>query len=133
MGGLGEVLIGNRNVGFLRYWTMGNIPLYVLAAPMLVVLIKSAMWGITLPRPDSRIMVFAVPQLLLAVAAITNYHTQVILRLSSGNFVWYWWVATMLTAGAKAGERDWGMWIVRWMVVYSCIQTVLFAGFLPPA
>jgi GPI mannosyltransferase 2 len=123
-----------RNVGFLRYWTPGNIPLFLLAAPMLTILIKSAWWGIRLPRPDARIMVFAIPQLLLAVAAITNYHTQIILRLSSGNFVWYWWIATLLSAPlAAGGKKNWSPWVVRWMVIYSCIQTVLFAGFLPPA
>ncbi|KAJ4413580.1 ER membrane glycoprotein subunit of the GPI transamidase complex-like protein [Neurospora sp. IMI 360204] len=31
------------NVGFLRYWTLPNIPLFLLAAPMLAILVKSAL------------------------------------------------------------------------------------------
>ncbi|KAK3401573.1 GPI mannosyltransferase 2 [Sordaria brevicollis] len=31
------------NVGFLRYWTLPNIPLFLLAAPMLTILVKSGL------------------------------------------------------------------------------------------
>lgn len=73
----------------------------------------------------------AVPQLLLAVLAISSYHVQIITRLSSGCVVWYWWVADMVCQGNN-NERL-GRWIVGWMVVYAVVQGVLFVGFLPPA
>ncbi|KAI9753883.1 MAG: 60S ribosomal protein L8B [Chaenotheca gracillima] len=34
------------NVGFLRYWTLSNLPLFLLASPMLVIMSLSAVWAI---------------------------------------------------------------------------------------
>ncbi|KAI9846257.1 MAG: ER membrane glycoprotein subunit of the GPI transamidase complex-like protein [Sclerophora amabilis] len=34
------------NVGFLRYWTVSNLPLFGLAAPMLALMFQSAIWAI---------------------------------------------------------------------------------------
>lgn len=43
----------NRNVGFLRYWTLPNIPLFLLAAPMLAILVKSALDQLSQRSPPS--------------------------------------------------------------------------------
>ncbi|KAK1775088.1 GPI mannosyltransferase [Copromyces sp. CBS 386.78] len=40
------------NVGFFRYWTLPNIPLFLLAAPMLAILVKSALDQLS-QRPPS--------------------------------------------------------------------------------
>lgn len=113
-----------RNVGFLRYWSVSNMPLFLLAAPMLYIMIRSAIWGWTMaPGPRMRrpvnserrndlpssvspatgliatrelIGCFALPQFVLAMLALTSYHVQIINRLSSGYPVWYWWLATMI-------------------------------------
>ncbi|KJZ74585.1 GPI mannosyltransferase 2 [Hirsutella minnesotensis 3608] len=131
------------NVGFLRYWTINQIPLFLLASPMLVILIvsgfavlrdptsgiKSLKAG---PGQDYRIFAraLAASQTLVALLAITNYHVQVITRLSSGYPVWYWWVAGCLMDEKR---QSWGRAIVIFMVMYAGIQGVLFASFLPPA
>src|SRR5436305_15303979 len=44
---------------------------------------------------------FAIPQFLLTVLALTNYHVQIIMRISSGYVVWYWWLATIVTQQKK--------------------------------
>lgn len=131
---------GNRNVGFLRYWTVPNLPLFLLAAPMLVILAKSGMEqlrGRRLPTADNsaesaRLLSFvrsaAAAQVVLAVLAATTYHVQIIARISSGYPVWYWWLAGSLIRGEKSGSR-----IVMFMVMYASIQGALFASFLPPA
>lgn len=75
-----------------------------------------------------RSMVFA--QVLLVGLAITNYHVQIITRLSSGYPAWYWWVAACLRSPKT---RDVGSGLVVFMVMYALIQAVLFASFLPPA
>lgn len=75
-----------------------------------------------------RSMVFA--QVLLVGLAITNYHVQIITRLSSGYPAWYWWVAACLRSSKTRGI---GSWMVVFMVMYALIQAVLFASFLPPA
>ena len=80
----------------------------------------------------------AIPQLLLAVLALTTYHVQIITRISSGYLVWYWWIALELCripsrSSSQAQLWDQTKWIVRWMVIYAVVQGGLFSSFLPPA
>jgi len=129
----------SRDVGFLKYWTPNQIPLFLLAAPMLTLLIKSGteLMGesnLSLRATDSqgRILVrtLAGMQTLLAVLAITNYHVQIISRLSSGYPAWYWWVASYLMDKKRSSL---GYGIVVFITMYAAIQGGLFASFLPPA
>jgi phosphatidylinositol glycan class V len=82
---------------------------------------------------------FALPQLILAVTAATNFHVQVINRLSSGYPIWYLAVAgwVIVQHGRRSQNKAiaWKspQWIFRGMVVYALIQGALFANFLPPA
>ena len=115
-----------RGVGFLKYWTLSNLPLFLLAAPMLYILLNSSYWAwrvdtfmIAVPSeqrskiysgkvtwtsatgPDLHIdsaiaRCFAIPQVVLAALALTSYHVQIINRLSSGYPVWYWWLASLI-------------------------------------
>ncbi len=138
-------------MGLFRYWEANNIPLFILAAPMTFVLIKS---GIELlsptpsysstapaekksksPTPISRrfdplIKGVAAAQVILAILAITNYHTQIITRLSSAYPVWYWWLARSLVDRPQSAVRS---GIVVFIIMYASIQGALFAFFLPPA
>ncbi|KAJ4192528.1 ER membrane glycoprotein subunit of the GPI transamidase complex-like protein [Fusarium falciforme] len=127
------------DVGFLKYWTPNQIPLFLLAAPMLTLLIKSGteLMGesnLSLRAIDSqgRVLVrtLAGMQTLLAVLAITNYHVQIISRLSSGYPAWYWWVASCLMDKKRSSL---GYGIVVFITMYAAIQGGLFASFLPPA
>jgi len=70
----------------------------------------------------------AAAQAMLTVLAVTNYHVQIITRISSGYPLWYWWVAEQLSTKQRLGKG-----IVVFMVMYASIQGVLFASFLPPA
>ncbi|RBR17191.1 uncharacterized protein FIESC28_06693 [Fusarium coffeatum] len=131
------------DVGFLKYWTPNQIPLFLLAAPMLTILIKS---GTELMREPSRglrtmtvgtdeqcrllVRTLAALQTLLAVLAITNYHVQIISRLSSGYPVWYWWVASCLMDKQR---QNLGYGVIVFITMYATIQGGLFASFLPPA
>lgn len=136
----------HRNTGFLRYWTAPNIPLFLLAAPMLAVLTISGVHHLTTtsagsmpvvpagakPAEASRLAALvrsaAAAQVLLAALAFTSYHVQIITRLSSAYPLWYWWVAALLVRGDKTGGR-----VVVFMVVYAAVQGALFTSFLPPA
>ncbi|KAI2470233.1 glycosyltransferase family 76 protein [Annulohypoxylon bovei var. microspora] len=132
------------NVGFLRYWTLPNIPLFLLATPLLYLLIKSGLEFVRLPLnimteksipADSchlslLVQSMALVQLVLAILAITNYHVQIITRISSGYPLWYWWLAKLLI---DQNTSTFGSNIVRFMVMYAAIQGTLFASFLPPA
>ncbi|KAK6222414.1 mannosyltransferase [Colletotrichum tabaci] len=140
-------------VGLFRYWTPSNVPLFILAAPVLGLLIVSG-WDVmsrpsglarsptaerqaTPPRNGATsplVFSMATIQVLLAVLAITTYHVQIITRIASGYAVWYWWVAgCLLDDGADGKRRDLGNKIVTFSVMYAAIQGVLFASFLPPA
>lgn len=140
-----------RNVGFLRYWTVSNIPLFALAVPTLVVLLLSGKWSLTrwlqstkptiAPKEHSEILGLnealvgrlALPQIVLTVMAITSYHVQIINRISSGYIVWYWFIAWIVMDQQKPERlQKTKLWIL-WMLPYGLVQAVLFASFLPPA
>ncbi|KAI3321337.1 glycosyltransferase family 76 protein [Xylariaceae sp. AK1471] len=132
------------NVGFLRYWTPPNIPLFLLACPVLYLLIKSGTAFFSNPHIlndgakdtaisgnlESLLRSMASAQLILTALAITTYHIQVITRMSSGYPLWYWWLANVLAHDKTAG---FGKNVVLFMVMYASIQGALFASFLPPA
>lgn len=136
----------DRNTGFLRYWTVSNAPLFLLAAPMLFVMGKSGMdifsqaariardkgagSGVDGPRLALVVRSMAAVQVLLAGLTFTSYHVQIITRLSSGYPAWYWWAAACLRSPKT---RQLGSALVVFSVMYASIQGVLFASFLPPA
>ncbi|KAL8654830.1 MAG: hypothetical protein Q9226_003277 [Calogaya cf. arnoldii] len=149
------------NVGLFRYWTLSNAPLFLLATPMLLILTASALRFLSQNEvPSSAIdkkssvvkesrergllspvgldvaRRIAVPQLILALLALTSYHVQIVTRISSGYPVWYWWLAPKVIArdGVQlAGYNLRAKVVVMWMVIYACVQAGLFAAFLPPA
>lgn len=131
-----EMLTRYRDVGFLRYWKLKNIPLFLLPAPPLALLLYSSFTSISLSsygldeknRGRRLISQLAVPQMVLAGLAITNYHVQVITRLSSGYPWLYIWLAKHLCQGSRLAQ-----WATRFFMMYALIQGALFASFLPPA
>ncbi|OJI91093.1 hypothetical protein ASPTUDRAFT_37986 [Aspergillus tubingensis CBS 134.48] len=115
--------------GFLRYWTLSNVPLFALASPMLVILVYSAIWtlGVDSRRRETptntmqpgsptgqltgRLMrSLAAPQITLAVMVFFCNHVQIITRLASGYPVWYIWTATLImnryTGPSTASKRQ---------------------------
>lgn len=78
-----------------------------------------------------------VPQLALAILALTTYHVQIITRLSSGYPIWYWWLASLILEDRQVQVlgKYWSppKIMVQWMICYALIQGGLFASFLPPA
>ena len=79
----------------------------------------------------------ALPELVLAITASTNFHIQVINRLSSGYPIWYLTVAEWTTTQASMPKKNQGRtlsaWVIRGAIVYAITQGALFANFLPPA
>jgi phosphatidylinositol glycan class V len=149
-------LIFYRNVGLFRYWTLSNLPLFMLAFPMLGMLLGSS--GTTLhnayrqslhgrsvphtsesngsndvPAAACDLPELALPQLVLAIAAAGSFHVQIINRIASGYPMWYMTIATWLMDQRTARDWNLGQWAVRGMIMYSLIQGTLFANFLPPA
>jgi phosphatidylinositol glycan class V len=126
-------------VGFLRYWTVSNIPLFMLATPMLYLLTRSAWIAMTgqcnapsgdvvvtkrktknsvdgeakvqLHR-DALLIRLALPQLALAAMALTSFHVQIVTRLSSGYPLWYLVLASevLSTSSVKSGLETRSFW-----------------------
>jgi len=140
-----------RHCGLFRYWTIPNIPLFLLATPMFVILTISGLWALKfnpdelrqnvknakvgMPRNSSHRPVIqivrnlAVSQLMLVLLTSTTAHVQIITRISSAFPVWMWYIAVSCGEGRTLLVGR----IVTFMVVYSIIQGGLFASFLPPA
>ncbi|EKG13131.1 GPI mannosyltransferase 2-like protein [Macrophomina phaseolina MS6] len=149
------------NVGFLRYWTPSNIPLFLLAAPMLWVMTISALRVIprlsTLPSAASAavkqnsaekssmraetphlLVAFGLPQLVLAALAVTNFHVQIVNRISSGYPEWYIVIMSSFCHSKEPKtpavvSQYAAKSIFRLIIVYAAVQAALFASFLPPA
>ncbi|RFU31632.1 hypothetical protein B7463_g4697, partial [Scytalidium lignicola] len=146
------------NCGFLRYWTISNIPLFLLAAPMIIIMGISITWAmqiksnpprgtsshnknkITATSPEQMpgtsntknlVRSIAIPQLLLLLATLTNAHVQIITRLSSAYPVWLWYVAKK--AASFSPKKPEATYLIRFMVMYAVVQGGLFSSFLPPA
>nr|POE74714.1 gpi mannosyltransferase 2 [Quercus suber] len=167
------------NVGFLRYWTLSNLPLFALAIPLGYIMLDSALSALfnvqamTLtargqPRPtnasntvreqynpsiaEDKVLQhvlprFALPQLILVILAATNFHVQILNRISSGYPLWYFILAMeVCSAGETTRQkpRILGTFVrlpfrlkpevlVRTMIGYAMVQGGLYAAFLPPA
>lgn len=181
-------LILHRNVGFLRYWTLSNAPLFLLAIPVLCLMLSTALIAIFQPSillpavqnpqyrksdatpierstdigDEERFVVLmrclSLPQAVLAVLTLTNFHVQIINRISSGYPMWYIFLAIMFTsrstATAEAGssttralplntlsgkvvslltQRKVQHLLISSTLLYALIQAGLYASFLPPA
>jgi phosphatidylinositol glycan class V len=136
-------------VGLFRYWTLSNLPLFLLAAPMFAILVASGLWALRIKPGDlvrnhnkgkdaqkgpqapviQVIRNLAVSQLMLVILTSTTAHVQIITRISSAYPVWMWYVAT----SCREENALFVGRIVEFMIIYSVIQGGLFASFLPPA
>ncbi|RDW88995.1 hypothetical protein BP6252_01027 [Coleophoma cylindrospora] len=138
------------NCGFLRYWTVSNIPLFLLATPMFTALFVSGVWGLRKEKTSvhryskngaekdkapteedsiptaTLVQNMAFSQLILATLTLTGAHAQIITRVASAYPVWMWYIAD---SSAKMKVET----FVRFMVIYALVQGGLFASFLPPA
>lgn len=137
-----------RNNGFLRYWTVSNLPLFVLAAPVLIAMLYSSFRALSgrlgpshidhmpiskMNTSESAVLRLAIAQGILAVMTLTSLHVQIINRIASGYPVWYWYLATSAWGSSNPpGSRIFAT-AVQGMAMYALIQAVLYGSFLPPA
>ncbi|KAF2674841.1 hypothetical protein BT63DRAFT_420109 [Microthyrium microscopicum] len=125
------------NVGPFKYWTASNIPLFLLAAPMLWVLYRAGTAAFRQSTSSQYlnstgqyvVRRLALPQLAIALITLTTAHVQIINRLASGYPLWYIWLASELCLRKDSSSSV----TVRVMVMYGMIQAALYSAFLPPA
>lgn len=87
--------------------------------------------------PTTCLQRIAIPQILLAILAITSFHVQVITRVASGYPLVYLWLASLLLEPSKLRGSLQRFGIVKattsYMIIYALVQAGLYASFLPPA
>lgn len=136
-------------VGFLRYWTVSNLPLFALAAPMMAILSgtgiialqrihltrmlqdavaedkdvdKNAKSSVEIQKRLASIMArFALPQVVLTILALTSFHVQIINRISSGYPVWYIVLAIAIHADKTSQSmKKYGLFL-GWLTRHSTL------------
>ncbi|KAG1810798.1 glycosyltransferase family 76 protein [Suillus variegatus] len=100
------------NVGFLRYWTVSNIPNFSLDSPFL----------------SPSLLPHVLHALALTLILTFNAHVQISLRLLPSLPLTYWAAARLMLDLPK-----WGKAWVTWSVLWGALSCVLWAVFLPPA
>lgn len=118
-------------VGFLKYWTLNNIPNFLFATPLLILCWFSHRYFIYV-KPLRLLMPYVFINNILAIGSLFMWHTQIYNRISSFIPVTYWFVADILQL-TRSNELKIGQWIVVYFIGWNLIQTGLFAAFLPPA
>ncbi|KAG2153673.1 glycosyltransferase family 76 protein [Suillus bovinus] len=142
-------------VGFLRYWTISNIPNFMFALPILLHVFAFCWFYLSnllviiphiaprirsknddVPPPSRLDSPFLSPSLLphvlhaLALTAILTFsaHVQISLRLLPSLPLTYWAAARLMLDLPK-----WGKAWVTWSILWGALSCVLWAVFLPPA
>lgn len=138
----------SRNVGFLRYWTAEQIPNLAIAMPVVVPSIAGSLSflsrahtnlsGGQLSRQDRALVPLHLHHLGMTALLILSSHTQIALRVISGDPVLWWNVVDMAFDWHRAGDSGGrmtrlGRWWVWWSVLWGAASLVLWAGFYPPA
>ncbi|CAI4056266.1 hypothetical protein SUVZ_02G1210 [Saccharomyces uvarum] len=126
-------------VGFLRYWTLNNIPNFLLAIPNIIILTYSSIYFSKIyPSYNLKPLVWITRSLVVMVCLFA--HVQILNRIASFLPLHLWYLADRLvkTSGPEQMENPKGddkivKFYIYWLAFWIPLQTVLFAAFLPPA
>lgn len=130
------------NVGFLKYFTLGNIPLFLIAMPQLLVLILSLIRFKACKKIRGEWLVCFVYTFL----QFTTMHVQIVNRVSTCTFLHIWFLSSLLYQDAFNGNANankkkqnflfsqrFAHWMILFWMVWVIVQAGLYAVFLPPA
>ncbi len=128
------------NVGFLRYWTLSQLPNFLIASPPLVIISVFALDHFRsllseFQRINGKIdhqNLFLTPHAIHATVfsfiLLFASHTQIVLRLAASMPFTYWAAAWLYMKYPTYGT----LW-VAWSVIWGLISGIFWATFLPPA
>ncbi|KAI4526051.1 glycosyltransferase family 76 protein [Schizophyllum commune Loenen D] len=137
------------NVGFLRYWTLQQLPNFIIAAPPLAAILAFSWWHLrrvvpgyvavtttTSPALSPLLSPLLTPHVLhatfMALVLIFASHVQIVLRFAAAMPATYWAGAWLLVRRARKGW-SWGRLWVAWSLVWGALSVLLWVAFLPPA
>ena len=134
------------NNGFLNYFTLNNVPNFILAFPLIYLnsraIIKYAMSdtrafftlgyhhnkSVQLEFNSLRILPYCYLTIVMLLICVLFMHVQVILRFFVGQPFMYWYLATIKDSHPAL------FWIYsKYFLVYGIVGAALFGAFLPPA
>lgn len=147
------------NNGFLKYYTISQIPNFILATPMFLLIskaiLKYAKFEILrfisigfktqvkkifigeeyysyelLPFVYLNLVMLIIVTLFMHVQVIFIFKFKVIVRFFASSPLVYWFLAFEISSHK---EETFAKWYIKYSVVYGSIGIVLFANFLPPA
>lgn len=112
------------NVGFFRYFTPGNIPLFIIALPQLLII------GLSIREFQKwkSVRPVAWVSIVYWILQFTLMHVQIVNRISTFLPIHIWYVSYLYCNNNKFAKI-----ILRWWIVWVFLQTALFSAFLPPA
>lgn len=125
------------NCGLFKYWTLNNIPNFLIAMPNFVVMLYSTVYFTRIyPSWRVRPLVFITQAFLIMIALFA--HVQIINRVSSFIPLHLWYLADRLLRNSfsdrhAAGDDKIVKGYIYWLAFWIPLQTILFACFLPPA
>lgn len=130
------------NVGFMKYWTIGNIPNFLFAVPNIVLFVYSIVY-FTKIYPYNNLKPITYISIAFLLVILLFAHVQIINRVGSFNPLPLWYIADRLTKRISynkhsdkkkaRGDDIIVKWYINWLLYWIPIQTALFAFFLPPA
>lgn len=135
-------------VGLFKYYTVSNVPQFLLAAPVLVVTMSSLVGACAVlvgkgnrgknegwwEQMDLHLSeqwrdagaLYGL-WLVLLLVSLTVLHVQVATRFMVASPPLYWHLARFGTGGSAWAARA----VYAWAAAFACVGTVLFATFLP--
>lgn len=120
------------NNGFLKYFTVEQIPNFLLAAPMILISIAGiSYYLISKGRSllNDRLLPYYTMWSVLAFSCVTSFHVQIITRFLSFLPPLYWTIAQFYSSFSP----KWRFCLLFYIVCYQLIGSILFTLFYPPA
>ncbi|ODV95554.1 hypothetical protein PACTADRAFT_25288, partial [Pachysolen tannophilus NRRL Y-2460] len=135
------------NTGFLKYWTLNNIPNFLFCLPTIIVIINSLFY-FTYKYPCLiKIKVILIISTIYLFLNLFFWHVQIINRISTFLPISYWYMADLfitentnklLSINEKKGKPtindfNFSKSFIYYSVIWITVQTGLYGMFLPPA
>lgn len=112
--------------GFLSYWTLNNVPNFILVAPVLLWNIYSVKSAWKLLPQYRKLLPLVVLNGMIIIGGVFFWNVQILNRITSFSPLIYWQLAFDY-------NKPWFKYILGYILTWNLIQTALFAAFLPPA
>ncbi|ANZ76472.1 BA75_04317T0 [Komagataella pastoris] len=117
------------NNGFLRYWTLNNVPNFLIGLPTVLVLLASVFHRY---RHQGKLVTdLKLVTIVYLVLNVTCWHVQIINRVSNFIPINCWMLSEMILDDSP--QRKVALGVITYYIAWNLIQTSLYSSFLPPA